>query len=292
VLSHVNGQFEHSPVAFSGTVTRPSNCPIAPCPIEFDLHTDSLVVADVANLLGSAGRTWNLPFLSETSGELPDFRAHGTLAADRLSAANLSFEKFTARLEVGDRTLRASQISAKLGGGSFDGEWSADWKVTPTRYTASGRLVGVALDHLAPPAETPSLELLAVWVAGKADGKYAFHWEGRNGQEMAASAAGKMEFLVANGNSRALQLEAAKPLKFQTLEGSVELEKRVLKVLPSKFRAEKRIYEVSGTVNLADQRTRLKVSNGVASWEVTGAANSPQISPQPITAQSSTVHSR
>src|SRR5262249_15564891 len=70
-LNHINGQFEQSSVAFEGTVTRAWNCAVAPCPLEFDLHAGSLSVADVADLIGSAGKTWNLPFLSEASSDLP-----------------------------------------------------------------------------------------------------------------------------------------------------------------------------------------------------------------------------
>lgn len=292
VLSHIVGQFEHSPVAFEGTLTRPWDCQTVPCPLEFDLHAGSLSVADAAGLVGSAGKTWNLPFLSESSSELPDFRAHGTLSVDHLTVAQIPLEQFTAHLEVGNHELRASHVAAKLGGGSVEGEWRSEWTGSPTRYTASGKLTGVALDHLAAPAGTPNLELLAAWVTGKADATYSLRCEGKNETEMTASAAGQIEFTVANGSSRSLQLEAAKPLRFQSLQGGLEFEKQVLKVLPSKFRSEKRIYEVSGTVSLSDRRTRLKVSNGSARWDITGAVDNPQISPQPMTAQSSTVHSR
>jgi hypothetical protein len=291
-LNHITGQFEHSPVAFEGTVTRAWVCPAAPCPFEFDLHTGSLAVADVADLLGSAGKTWNLPFLSESASELPALRAHGTLSADHLVVANLPLEKFTSNLELGDRDLRASHVAAKLAGGTLEGEWRSDWTGSSTHYTTSGKLSGVTLDQLAVPSGSPNLELLAAWLTGKADVSYSLRCEGKSEQELTASAAGQMEFSVANGSSRSLQLEAAKPLKFQSLQGNLQLEKQVLKVLPSKFRAEKRIYEVSGTVNLADRRARLKVSNGGSQWDVTGAVDNPQISPQPMTAQSSTVHSR
>jgi AsmA protein len=292
VLSHISGQFENSPIAFEGTVTRPWNCQTAPCPLEFDLHAASLSVADASGLVGSAGKTWNLPFLSGSSSELPDFRAHGTLSVDHLTIAQIPLEQFTTHLEVGDHDLRASQVTAKLGGGAVAGEWRAEWTGSPTRYTASGKLTGVNLDRLATPAGTPNLELLAAWVTGKADATYSVRCEGKNEAEMTANATGQLEFTVATGTSRSLQLEAAKPLRFQSLQGSLEFEKQVLKVLPSKFRTDKRIYEVSGTVSLADRRTRLKVSNGGSQWDITGAVDNPQISPQPMTAQTNTVHSR
>jgi AsmA protein len=293
VLSHINGQFEHTPVAFSGTVTSPWSCAgEPPCAMEFDLHADSLAVIDVAALLGLNDKGWNLPFLSDSSGKLPVFRAHGTLTADRLTAAQLPLEKFTAHVEVGDHVFLVDHIAAKLGGGSVDGEWKADWSAAP-RYTGSGTLSGVAMDHLGTSEPTPAnVELLTAWVTGKANVKYSVRFDGKTPQEMLSSAAGPIEFAVTNGNSRSLALEAAKPLRFQSLQGSVQLEKQVLKVLPSKFRAENRIYEVSGTVSLADKQAKLRVSNSSSRWEVTGALDKPQISSKPVAAQATSVEPR
>jgi hypothetical protein len=105
---------------------------------------------------------------------------------------------------------------------------------------------------------------------------------------MLASAAGKAEFTVANGTSRTLSLESPKPFRFQSLQGTLELEKQTLRVLASKFRAENRIYEVSGTVSLADKQAKLQVSNGGSRWDFTGDLSKPQISSQHLTAQTTT----
>ncbi len=293
VLSHINGQFEHSPIAFTGTVSRPWSCQTsAPCLLEFDLHSDSLALADVAGLLNVNDRGWSLPFLSD-SGKLPDIRGKGTLFVGQLTVAQLPLEKCTTQIEIGEHSLLVSYIAAKLGGGLADGEWRVDWTSATPRYSGSGTLAGVALDHLvAPNQEASNLELLASWVAGKADLKYSFHFEGKSPQEMLSSAAGRAEFTVGMGNSRSLLLEASKPLKFQSLQGAVELEKQTLKVLPSKFRAENRIYEMSGTVTLADKQAKLKVSNAGSRWEITGSLDRPQISAQPVTAQTTSARPR
>jgi hypothetical protein len=287
VLEQINGQFEHSPVAFTGTITQPWSCPAGPpCALEFDLHAESLAVADVADLLGVNDKGWNLPFLSDSSGKLPDFSAHGTFSASQLTVAQLPLERFTAHVDVSNHALLVSHITAKLGGGSAEGEWRADWASSPSRYTASGTLTGVAMDHLATSTSgAPNIELLTSWVTGKADVKYSLHFEGKKPQEMLSSAAGRAEFTVANGSSRSLLLEASKPLKFQTLQGTLELGKQTLQILPSKFKAENRIYEVNGTVTLADQKAKLSVSNSVSRWEITGALDKPEISPQPVAAQ-------
>src|SRR5258708_28845887 len=92
VLGHISGQFEHSPVAFTGTITRPWNCPGSPpCPLEFDLHADSLAVADGVELLGVNEKGWHLPFLYYPSGKAPAFHAPELLCAGHRTVAQLPF---------------------------------------------------------------------------------------------------------------------------------------------------------------------------------------------------------
>jgi AsmA family/AsmA-like C-terminal region len=290
VLAHISGQFEHTPVAFTGTITSPWSCATADaCSLEFDLHAEKMAIADVAGLFSVNDKGWSLPFLSDSS-KLPEFRAKGTLAVDELTAAEIPLEKFAGHVEIGDRLLLVSHIIAKLGGGAVAGEWRADWTTSQPRYTASGTLSGVALDHLGPP--TPQIDLLTSWITGKADAKYSFHFEGKTAQDMLASAAGRGEFTVANGSSRVLLLEASKPLRFQSFQGSLELEKQSVKVLPGKFRAENHIYEVSGTVTLADRQAKLKMSSGGSGWEITGALDRPRIAAQPMAAQTTSARPR
>ncbi len=285
VLSHINGQFEHSPVAFTGTISSPWSCQTNPaCVLEFDLQAQTLALADVAGLFGANDKSWSLPFLSDSasSGKLPDFRGKGTVSVDQLTAARIPLEKFTAHVEIGDQSLLLSHIAAKLGGGSVGGEWRADWTGPQPHYTISGTLTGVAAEHLGPSA--PYGEVLASWITGKTDAKYSLRFDGKTVPEMLSSASGQGDFTVGAGSSRVLLLENSRPLRFQSFQGSLELEKQTLKVLPSKFRAENRIYEVSGTMTLADQQAKLKIVNGNSRWQVTGALDRPRIAVEPAAA--------
>ncbi len=149
------------------------------------------------------------------------------------------------------------------------------------------------MDHLGTTAPVaPNIELVTSWINGKAEMKYSVRFEGKSQQEMLSSAAGHMEFLVANGSSRSLLLESSKPLRFQSLQGIMEFEKQTLRVLPSKFKAENRIYEVSGTVTLTDKQAKFKVSNGGSRWDITGPLDSPRIIAQPVTVQTTSARSR
>src|SRR5262249_42837794 len=93
-LNHVTGQFEHSPIGFTGSVASPLNCPgDSACPLEFDLHFDNLAVADVATVLGFSDKGWNLPFISGSENKLPDFRATGTVPVGQLTVAEIPLHK-------------------------------------------------------------------------------------------------------------------------------------------------------------------------------------------------------
>ena len=290
-LNKITGQFEHSPIAFTGSISSPLSCDgNAACPLQFDLHLDSLAVPDVADLMGYTEKGWSLPFLSGQENKLPDFRAEGTIAVGELKIADVPLEKFSAHVEVGDHALMVSRAAAKVGGGSTQGEWKVDWSGSQPKYIGTGSMEGVTLERVAPPDTVAGQ--VAQWISGRAQVSYSAHFEGTKPQEMSASAGGRIEFQVSNGSSRMLALDAGRPLRFNGAQGAVELDRQALKVLPSKFKAENRIYLMSGTISLANKQAKLKVSTSGTQWEITGALEKPQITPQPLTAQAAPAHTK
>ena len=283
-LSHVTGQFEHSPIAFTGSVSGPLTCAgESTCPLEFDLHLDNLAVGDLAGILGFSDKGWNLPFISGSENKLPDFRAAGTLAVGELKVADMPLEKFAARVEVGDHTLTLNKIAAKVGGGSTQGEWKVDWSGSQPRFIGTGSLDGVAFDRVGP-LDTAAGQV-AQWISGRGQISYNVRFEGKSPADMLSSTAGRIEFQVSNGNSRIMALESGRPLRFQAAQGALEIDKQSLKILPSKFKAENRIYIATGNISLANKQAKVKVTAGGTQWEITGALEKPQITPQPMTAQ-------
>ena len=283
-LNHITGQFEHSPIAFTGSISSPLSCTgDAACPLGFDLHFDTLAIADVANLLGYSDKGWNLPFISGSDNKLPEFRAAGKLAVDELKVADMPLEKFTAQAETGDHTLTLNHIAAKIGGGSTQGEWKIDWSGSQPHYTGTGTLEGVALDRVGPLDTVPGQ--VAQWLSGKSQVSYNVHFDGKSSSDMLSSANGRVEFQVSNGITKMLALDGGRPLRFQAVQGALEIDKQSLKILPSKFKSENRIYVSSGTISLANKQAKLKVSTSGTEWEINGALEKPQITPQPLTAQ-------
>ncbi len=141
-------------------------------------------------------------------------------------------------------------------------------------------------------SDGPDFALVSAWVNGHTDAKYSLHFDGTSLDDMVNSAAGHVEYLVTNGASKALTLDGAKPLRFQSLQGAMDLEKRTLKILPSKFRAESRIYDLSGTVSLADKQARLKLSSNSSRWDITGALDKPQIAGPPASSETTAARTR
>ena len=121
---------------------------------------------------------------------------------------------------------------------------------------------------------------------------YSTHFEGKTPQEMSTSAGGRVEFQVSNGTSRALALDSGRPLRFNNAQGALEIDKQAIKVLPSKFRAENRIYQLSGTISLANKQAKLKMNTSGTQWEITGTVEKPEITPQPLTAQAAPAHAK
>jgi len=183
-----------------------------------------------------------------------------------------------------------SRAAAKVGGGSTQGEWKIDWSGSQPKYSGTGSLEGVTLERVAPPDTVAGQ--VAQWISGRGQLSYSAHFEGKTPQEMSASAGGRVEFQVSNGSSRMVALEAGRPLKFNGVQGAVEIDRQALKVLPSKFKAENRIYLMSGTISLANKQAKLKVSTSGTQWEITGALEKPQITPQPLTAQAAPAHAK
>ncbi|PYP91648.1 MAG: hypothetical protein DMG65_07395 [Candidatus Angelobacter sp. Gp1-AA117] len=285
VLSNITARFERLPFGLSGSVSSPVNCASeTPCPIQFDLHADSFGAAEFARLMGMDQKNWKLPFLS-ASEKLPDFRAAGTFSADTFDLAKLAMEKFSAHVEIGDHALLVSRINARVAGGTTQGDWSADWSTSPVRYSGSGILTGVAPDHLGIP-------MLASWITGKANLKYSLKFSGLNGPDMLASATGQADFAVTNGISQAVALEGSKPTRFQNFQGACALDSGLLSFSSGKLRAENRIYEISGSVSLADKQAKLKVSGSATQWEITGALDNPNVAAQRLTAQDIPAHTQ
>jgi AsmA family/AsmA-like C-terminal region len=291
IISKINGQFEHSPIAFTGLISSPLNCTgNAPCPLQFDLHLDSLAVPDVANLMGFTEKGWSLSFLSGSDNKLPDFRAEGSLAVGELNIAEVPLEKFAAHIEVGDHALTVNRVAARVGGGTTQGEWKIDWSGNQPRYSGSGSMEGVTLERVSP--QNTVAGQVAQWIAGRAQVSYSTHFEGKTPQEMSASAGGRVEFQVSNGTSKVLALDAGRPIRFSGAQGALEIDREAIKVLPSKFKAENRIYLMSGTISLANKQAKLKVSTSGTQWEITGALEKPEITPQPLTAQAAPAHAK
>ena len=282
-------QFEHSSVGLAGSISNTLNCQSdTPCPFQFDLHGDALTTQEVTSLLGLGQSGWKLPFIS-TSDKLPDFRAKGTISLGVFKIGQVPLEKFFAQVEVGDHALLIKEITAQIAGGSMHADWRIDWLTSTVRYSGAGSMTAVSPEGLSLPE--PDSALLASWISGPANLNYSLDLSGISPSEILASTHGHAEFKVANGVSHALTLDSPRALKFQGLQGEFGINRGVLELLASKFKAENRIYEISGTISLADKQAKLKVSNSATQWEITGALDKPNVVTQRLTAQKVSAHS-
>jgi len=49
---------------------------------------------------------------------------------------------------------------------------------------------------------------------------------------------------------------------------------------------------LSGTISLANKQAKLKVNASGTQWEITGTLEKPEITPQPLTAQTASAHAK
>ncbi len=124
---------------------------------------------------------------------------------------------------------------------------------------------------------------------GKTNLSYSVVFSGQSAAEMLASSSGQAEFLAANGLSRVLTQDPLKPSHFQALQGNLELNHGTLKLLTGKFKAENRIYQMSGTISLADNQANLTVNGGATQWHITGRLDKPMVANPPKTAEAGAV---
>ncbi|HLY98950.1 MAG TPA: AsmA family protein [Candidatus Angelobacter sp.] len=292
ILSHISGRFGNSDIAFTGSTSHGWMCPgEASCPFQFDLLLESAGISEAAGILGSTQSSgWQLPFFSGSSQHLPEFRANGTLRIGSLKLGSLQAEKFIAQVDVSNHALALSHIGANIAGGTVVGSWSADWGSLPVRYSSTGTLSGVPVERLA--ISPTAASLLASWITGKSNISYSLQMEGNNAAQLVSGAKARIQCTVLNGASRALSLETGKAMKFRTLDAVVEAGHGVLTVLTGKMQAEKRIYEISGIITLADRQTRLKIGNKGAEWYVTGALEKPHVSTHAVAVSAGVDHSQ
>ncbi len=146
-----------------------------------------------------------------------------------LKVADMPLEKFAAHVEVGDHALAVNHVTAKVGGGSTQGEWKMDWSGSPAGLHRNG-IDGGRYSGSRGAARYGDRTVGAVDLRQRPRSVISAHFEGKNaaGNAFQRCAAGS-EFQVSNGNFTNAYLDSGRPLKFNGAQGAVEIDKQVFK---------------------------------------------------------------
>ena len=137
------------------------------CLVRFSLNTEELRLAELSKWLSSqpTQRRWYqmLAFLPAPPLFLETLRASGKVNAGRLLIHNLVANRVSASVDLERGKLKISDLRADLLGGKHQGDWQADFTLSPPVYAGSGTVTGISLQQMADAMHDP-------WIAGTAGG--------------------------------------------------------------------------------------------------------------------------
>jgi hypothetical protein len=269
--------------AIRGSASFPVHC-TAPqtCIVHFDAHTDDVSLTRLDRLAnpGFRSQPWYqlLAPWQRREDALLKLRASGRFTAGRieLGTAIANNVSGTAELEAGK--LRISDLRADLLGGRHSGSWSADFTVSPPRFSGSGSVTRVSMAQLA------SL-MHDNWATGAMDAKYSLAMSGLTPAALRDSATGSAVFTWDGGSLRHVALDArGVPVAFSEFTGSVTLQNGTFTLMDCKLQSVGDRYAIKGTASF-DRTLDLRFERtGGHVYAVSGPLDKPRIEAVPAPA--------
>ena len=266
---------------WSGWVETPRNCGTPEvCPAKFALNTSQIALSALHEWIqpGAKKPQWYQVLGSNTPqgpSLLGRLRASGSVTADRLQAHGVVATRVSANISLEKGNLQISQLAADVLGGTYRGQWRADFGVKPAVCSGSGNFSGVSLANLAD-------SMSDRWVAGKANASYdvkgpcpANFWQTADGTLRVEMREGIFShILIGDGTS---------PLRVTLLSAQAQLHAGTIEIGNARLDSPDGRYRVSGTVSLK-REVDLKLSrfpSGVeaSGYAITGTLAEPKVAP-------------
>ncbi len=269
--------------AIKGSASFPVHCTTPEtCILHFDARTDDISITRLNRLVNPAfrNRPWYrlLAPWQRREDALLKLRASGRFTAARMEMGTFVANNVigTAELEAGK--LRVSDLRAELLGGHHSGTWSADFTVSPPRFSGSGNVTRLSMTQLA------SL-MHDNWAAGAMDAKYSLAMGGLNPAALRNSATGSAVFTWDGGSLRHVALDTrGAPIAFSEFTGSVTLQNETLTLTDCKLQSAADHYAVNGTASF-DRNLELRFERtGGRIYTVSGPLDKPRVEAVPAPA--------
>jgi hypothetical protein len=274
-LQRLAAGFSGTRMDLSGWVRLPRGCETLPqCPAQFELQADQLATEDLNRLLNPRlrQRSWYKLFGGgDTESLFTKIRATGHISAARVLARSVAARHVTADLKLDVGRIAVSNFRGDLFGGTLRGDWQADFTGDTPTYAARGRLERASMAQVATAMNDD-------WATGAADLQYQGTASGWTGNDLAASAAGSVQFEWRDGALAHVGLAGAQPpLRFRKFSGQMTLHEGILKLGASKMETPTGIYQVSGTASLARQLALRLSGEGSQGFVINGTLEKPKV---------------
>ena len=266
-----------------GSASFPVHC-TAPetCIVHFDAHTDDTSLSRLNRLVNPAFR--NQPWYrllapwQRREDALLKLRASGRFTAERLELGTAVASNVSGTAEVQAGRLRVSDLRADLLGGHHSGAWSADFTVSPPRFSGSGNIARLSMAQLA------SL-MHDNWATGTTNAKYSLAMSGLNPAALRDSASGSAVFTWDGGSLRHVTLDnRGAPIAFSEFGGSVTLQNGTLTLTNCKLQSAGDHYAVKGTASFERNLDLRFERTGGRIYGVSGPLDKPRVEAVPAPA--------
>lgn len=272
-IENLTAAFASSRTAVDGSLVLSRTCdPAQPCPLQFDLHSSELSLAELNRLLNPQLQRlpWYRLLAGNTGASLARVQAQGRIRADHFVLNALELQHVVAQAELRDSKLRLSDLRAETLGGKLRAEWSADFSDDAPEYSGSGTLERVDLRQVAALTHDS-------WATGTASGSFKLELAGWSAAELAQSAEGALDFDWQNGAWQHVALNAGSvSLRLKRFTGRAVLGDRRLEFQQSRIETTDGIYVVSGTAALARLDLMLMDRNSHG-YAVSGTLEKPRV---------------
>lgn len=266
---------------WSGWVETPRGCGTPEtCPARFALNASQIALSALHEWIqpDAKKREW-YQVLGSKAQQAPSIlgrlRASGQVTADRLQAHGVVATRASANVSLEKGNLQISQVAADVLGGTYRGQWRADFGVKPAACSGSGNFSGLLLANLADAMKDP-------WITGKANASYDV--KGRCPADFWQSAEGTLHVEMRDGIfSHVIIGDGSEPLRVTRLSGEAQLHAGMIEITNTKLDSPDGKYQLSGTVSLK-REVDLKlaqVPNGVTAvgYAITGTLAEPRVAP-------------
>lgn len=264
-----------------GEITVDRDCRNAAlCTARFSLQSNEVHLAEIHALLNpQANRSrWRIFAKDEPRFTWPtNLRAEGLLVTTRLTAGVLTAQRVTSELAVTARSIEARNIAAQVFGGSYRGEWSADFRGSEAVFSSRGNVKNAAMSMV---AGRPEL------ATGTAAFEYQLMFPGTAASVVVPGAEGWLRFVWTGGSLPRMSLSpSGAPLEFRRFQASLELRDGRFRVQAGSMESVSGIYTVSGTATLQRVLDLRFVRESGGAFRVSGTLEQPIVAPAPGTSQ-------